>query len=66
MNDRIEHGTRKGYQQHKAVGSMVCERCRLANNAYMADYMRRRYTPERRRAAYERAKVRGYYDREAS
>lgn len=60
---RIEHGTRKGFQQHKAVGGIPCEPCRLANNAYMACYQRARYTPERRRAAYQRAKARGYYAR---
>lgn len=58
---RIEHGTRRGFQQHKAVGGMVCEPCHVANNAYMREYQRKRYTPERRRAQYERAKARGYY-----
>jgi hypothetical protein len=49
---KIEHGTRRGFQQHKALGSVVCEPCRLANNEYMAKYMRENYDPAKRRAAH--------------
>ena len=51
---RIEHGTRRGFQQHKALGSMVCGACDDANRDYMRDYMRANYDPAKRRAAYER------------
>ena len=50
----VDHGTRRGFQQHKAIGSMPCEPCREANNTYQREYMRRTYTPEKRRAAYLR------------
>lgn len=30
----IEHGTRRGFQQHKAVGSVPCTHCRQASAAY--------------------------------
>ena len=50
----IDHGTRRGYQQHKRCGGIPCTPCEVANRTYMREYMRARYTPERRRAAYER------------
>jgi hypothetical protein len=55
---RIDHGTRRGFQQHQAIGAMVCEACAEANRTYMRDYLRARYTPEARRAKYERDKAR--------
>lgn len=58
----IDHGTRRGYQQHKAIRGMPCEACVEANRAYMRSYMRRNYSPTKRRERYERAKVAGYYD----
>ena len=30
----IEHGTYSGYQKHKRQGTLTCEDCREANNAY--------------------------------
>lgn len=55
---RVDHGTRRGYQQHKAIGSMACPACEEANRTYMREYLRARYTPEARRAKYERDKAR--------
>jgi transposase-like protein len=44
--DRIEghfdHGTRRGYQQHRAAGGIPCEECRRANSAYMRTYSQSR------------------------
>ncbi len=54
----IEHGTRRGFQQHKAVGGMPCEPCRDADRAYMRDYMRGRYDPAVRRARHLARKAR--------
>ncbi len=54
----IEHGTRRGFQQHKAIGSMACQPCRDANNTYMREYMRAHYDPAQRRARYEARKAR--------
>jgi len=51
---KIDHGTRRGFNQHKALGSMACEACREANNTYMREYMRANYDPAKRRAAHER------------
>ena len=60
----IPHGTTRGYRQHQERGHRgveICDDCRDAWNTYMADYMRATYTPAKRRAAYQRAKARGYY-----
>ena len=57
----IAPGTRRGFQQHKSLGGIPCRACEGANRTYMREYARARYTPERRRAQYERAKARGYY-----
>lgn len=56
-------GTRAGYQRHKDRGGKPCEACVEANNAYMRRYLAERYTPDKRRAKYERDKARGYYER---
>jgi len=59
----IEHGTRRGYQQHKARGGMVCEPCRDANNTYMREYQRQHYDAAERHDRYLGYKDAGYYDR---
>lgn len=51
---RIDHGTRRGFQQHKRLGGIPCEPCEDANRTYMREYQRKVYTPEKRRAAYHR------------
>ena len=53
----IDHGTRRGFQQHKAAGGWPCQACRDANNAYMAEYMRRHYDPAKRRARHLASKA---------
>lgn len=42
----IDHGTRRGFQQHRALGLSPCDDCRQGN----ADYMKA-YTARRRRKA---------------
>lgn len=37
----IDHGTRRGYQQHRALGLEPCDPCRSANSDYMAAYQSR-------------------------
>lgn len=54
----IEHGTRRGFQQHKAVGGTPCPSCTEAHTVYMREYGRAHYTPEKRREAYLRDKDR--------
>ncbi|NUP32069.1 MAG: hypothetical protein HOV66_07895 [Streptomycetaceae bacterium] len=59
-------GSRAGYQRHKERGESACTPCEDAQRDYMRDYQRIHYSAKRRRAAYERAKARGYYAKEAS
>ena len=51
------HGTRAGFQMHKSYGIAVCGPCQRAQNTYMAEYMRGRYSPAERRARYLRSKA---------
>lgn len=37
----IQHGSRAGYQAHKALGLSPCDDCRRANAEYMAAYQAR-------------------------
>lgn len=55
---RVEqHGTVKGYRQHKALGSMLCQPCIDAWNTYCAEVWRRIYDPAKRRARYLASKA---------
>lgn len=54
----IEHGTRRGYQQHKVLRGMPCESCRQAERDYMREYARKVYDPAKRRARYLASKER--------
>lgn len=38
----IDHGTRRGHQQHRALGLDPCVSCKEANAEYMAAYHARR------------------------
>ena len=63
----IDHGTRRGYQQHTARGHRgveICDECAQANRDYMRVYMAARYDPARRRAVYLKQKAAGYYARQ--
>lgn len=59
VSTKAGHGTRAGFQMHKAMGIAVCGPCREAQNKYMADYMRAHYDPAKRRARYLASKERG-------
>lgn len=44
-------GTNSGYNRHRREGTVICQQCRLAHNAYYAEAKRRRRAEGKGRAA---------------
>jgi hypothetical protein len=59
-----EHGTSKGYKQHRLRGEVPCGRCRLANSEQAGPRAKARYAALKRLADEFPAKYRAYYAEE--
>lgn len=59
-----EHGTAKGYKQHRIRGEVPCSRCRAANTTAAGPRAQARYAALKRLAAEYPAKYRAYYAEE--
>lgn len=55
--DSIEHGTPRGYQQHREAGTPPCDACRRASADYQADWRARTGSRDARRNSYAVSKT---------